>query len=434
MPSQDEIRLVEYSTRPLPPGAISESQARLLWQQHPQRVALEVPSAKTQGSWKLSSLGWVGSLPIGDGTVLRLLPKVPLANLFAMLEVAYDLRGFELLTGVVPAASLDDYYERLAHVLARRVRDRLRRGLYRRYVGEQDRLPYLRGRLDLTSSVRRPWSSRLDCHFEEHRSDVDDNRILAWTLDRALRCAPCGRAEVRASLRQALRQLRHHTTLAPCTVADCRGRTYDRLNDDYRPLHALCAFLLSHTGPSHESGDRESLPFLVDMASLFESFVSRWLSQHLPDQLMLRAQPHLAVGDGLAWRPDLVLHRRSDGRPLAVLDCKYKRPVSPASDDVAQVVAYATHLGTDRAFLVYPIDLPRPLDVHVGSVQVRSAGFLLDDDLDAAGHRLLSQLGVAASKERHDVDEELVAVLGNRADELLAEAKVLMDSQAWPEE
>lgn len=386
-----EIELVEHTEKRLSGIGLSAATAEFLWRRHRKHVEVGFPSPRTEHQWELRALGWVGTVPLPEGGYLRMLPKVPLANLFAMLELAYDLRGFELLAGVAPAASLDDYYERLAHVLAERVRNRLRRGLYRRYVGERDRLPYLRGRLDLASAVRRPWSPRLDCRFEEHRSDVDDNRILAWTLDRALRCAPCNRAEVRANLRQALRQLRHHTRLTPCSPADCRGRTYDRLNEDYRPLHALCAFLLSHTGPSHESGDRESLPFLVDMASLFERFVGRWLGQKLPQGLTLRTEPPLAVGDGLSWYPDLVLYDRR-GRPLAVLDCKYKRPPSPASDDVAQVVAYASHLRAHHAVLIYPSPLRRPLDAQVGTVRVHSAEFLLEGDLDEAGHRLLERL------------------------------------------
>lgn len=388
-----EIELVEHADKRLTGDELSAASADFLWRLHRKHVAVRFPSPTTDHRWELRSLGWVGTVPLPEGNVLRMLPKVPLANLFAMLEVAYDLRGLKLLDGLVPAASLDDYYQRLAYVLAQRVRDRLHRGLYRRYVGERDRLPYLRGRLDVARSVRRPWSPRLDCRFEEHRSDVDDNRILAWTLDRALRCAPCSRAEVRSSLRQTLRQLRHHATLTPCTVADCRGRTYDRLNEDYRPLHALCAFLLSHTGPSHESGDQESLPFLVDMASLFERFVGRWLGQKLPPGLTLRAEPPLAVGNGLSWYPDLVVYDRR-GRPLTVLDCKYKRPPSPASDDVAQVVAYATHLRADEAVLIYPSPLRRPLDAQVGSVRVRSAEFLLEGDLDEAGNRLMERLAI----------------------------------------
>jgi 5-methylcytosine-specific restriction enzyme subunit McrC len=50
-------------------------------------------------------------------------------------------------------------------------------------------------------------------------------------------------------------------------------------------------------------------------------------------------------------RPDIVIQR--DGRPIAVLDLKWKKGTGLTSD-VYQVLAYCTALGVRRAVLVYP--------------------------------------------------------------------------------
>lgn len=42
--------------------------------------------------------------------------------------------------------------------------------------------------------------------------------------------------------------------------------------------------------------------------------------------------------------------------------------------------------------LLYPIPLDRPLELHVGRTRVRTLGFELGGDLDAAGRRLLDRL------------------------------------------
>ena len=58
----------------------------------------------------------------------------------------------------------------------------------------------------------------------------------------------------------------------PFRANACVGRLYNRLNADYGTLHGLCRFFLDHSGPTHEAGDRTMLPFLVNMASLYEKF------------------------------------------------------------------------------------------------------------------------------------------------------------------
>ncbi len=85
----------------------------------------------------------------------------------------------------------------------------------------------------------------------------------------------------------------------------------------------------------------------------------------------------------------MVLRDTSTGDILCVLDTKYKDATVPATDDVAQIVAYAEKMGCQEAILVYPRNLPRPFEARVGDIRVRSLSFSLDGDLDEAGHRFM---------------------------------------------
>jgi hypothetical protein len=62
-----------------------------------------------------------------------------------------------------------------------------------------------------------------------------------------------------------------------------------------------------------------------------------------PDQRRLRRHRHLrgAETSGLYFDIDLVLRDTATGEILCVLDTKYKDTTTPATDDVAQIVAYA---------------------------------------------------------------------------------------------
>lgn len=372
--------------------ALTLKEAEILWNKHRSRISVEFPSPKTEGQWELICLGWVGFLPVTRELGLRLQPKVPLANLFRMLEYAYRLNGFELLSGLVDCDSLEEFYERLAHVLARRVIDRARKGFHREYLSHQDRLPFLRGQLDLRRTLRTPWEVRLDCQFQEHTADIEDNQILAWTLSRILRTATCRREEVLGSIRSALRSLQGLTTTLPLSSRACTGRLYTRLNDDYRPLHALCRFFLERSGPSHERGDDQSLPFLVDMAKLFELFVAEWLRSHLPPDLTVCPQEKVPIAEGLEFCIDLVINRQDVLKTAFVLDTKYKASAVPSAADVQQVVAYATAKGCREAVLVYPSSRVRPFEAQVGKIRVRSLTFDLSGDLRTAGDRFKEEL------------------------------------------
>jgi hypothetical protein len=103
----------------------------------------------------------------------------------------------------------------------------------------------------------------LPCNFEEHTTDLEENQILLWTLTRILESGICTERSL-PHIRQARRALLGLTTLQPFSARACSDRLYNRLNQDYEPLHALCRFFLEHTGPTHWLGDRRMLPILIN--------------------------------------------------------------------------------------------------------------------------------------------------------------------------
>lgn len=379
------IELVEYQARRLPAGDLTLAEGEAIWRGHGEQVNVRFPSPQTGGDWELEAQGWVGYLPVTPTLALSLVPKVPIENLFRMLEYAYSLASFRLLDGNMQAGSLADVYERLAAILAKRVLDRARRGLYASYQTEAGPLPYVRGSIDMAERLRRPWDTRLTCRYEEHTADLEENQILAWTLSRIAQAGFCSQRTL-PTVRRAFHILHSVASALPFGPQACVGRLYSRLNDDYEPLHGLCRFFLEHSGPTHQIGDRRMIPFLVKMERLFELFVAEWLRAHLPEQYALRYQQHISVGAGesFTFDVDVVLCNR-EGRALAVLDAKYKTPDKPSNDDIFQVVTYAETLGCHEGALVYPMALGRSHDEMFGRDRVRSLVFRLDGDLEAAG-------------------------------------------------
>ena len=378
------IELEEEVTRSLSGEELAEEDALLLHREYGKQIDVEFPAPVNGGHYQLRSRGYVGHFPLGEWQ-LHVHPKIELHNLFGMLEYAYRLQAFGLLTDRILSGSMEEVFESLASVLARRVLDRIHGGLLRDYVEEEKDLPYLRGRLLAGPSSR--WAgTSLRCRFQEHTTDLMDNRILAWTLYQ-LRRFPFRREEVRRQVHRAFRGLAGGVVLEPVEPEECEGRFYHRLNQDYRPLHALCRFFLEQTGPVLGLGDREFMPYSVHMPTLFETFVAEWLKAHLGNQFELCVQHRLSLegSDHLAFQIDLGLMEKNSGRPLVVLDTKYKRESEPEEGDIQQVVAYAVRMGTNKAVLIYPSRETRRFVLQVGSVEVSSLVFDLGRELVQAG-------------------------------------------------
>ena len=246
------------------------------------------------------------------------------------------------------------------------------------------------------------------CRFEDLTSELEDNEILLWTLFVASRFR-LRRPEVVEQVRRAYRAMAGSIPLAEKSPQSCIERFYTRLNDDYQPMHGLSRLLLDHAGPHLAEGNRTFIPFCLDMPTLFESFVAKWLTSHLPHDLEALPQfsAKLRANAPLRFDIDVLIRDRRTKRPMAVLDTKYKVAERLQEADIQQVVAYATRMGVRHAFLVYPSCAGAGVEAMVGpgaealdskSVQVRSLVFDIGFDLEESGSQfrqiLLAKLRV----------------------------------------
>ena len=239
--------------------------------------------------------------------------------------------------------------------------------------------------------MNKPWAVELLCHYEEHTSDIEDNQILGWTLHKIARSGMCSE-RVLPTVRCAFRTLQGLSTLKPFQPEICIKRLYNRLNIDYQPIHALCRFFLENSGPTHKTGDRTFIPFVVNMARLFELFVAEWLKMHLPGIYKIKCQEHISFDSAFSFDIDLVIYDTETGDPVCVIDTKYKDPETIATNDIAQVVAYAETKNCRNAILIYPEKVLKPIDTFIGRNRVRTLWFEIDKDISESGENLLRML------------------------------------------
>ena len=148
----DLIELVEETDLYLSADRLSEAQALALY--HDPHFELEWPNPGNNHQYRLRPKGWVGHIPV-DSTTIVVQPKVPVASIFGMLEVAYNLEQFKILEGETAVENLEEIYERIVSILAKRVNNRFRKGLYRNYIEKSDDLQFVRGRIDIRGNIRK---------------------------------------------------------------------------------------------------------------------------------------------------------------------------------------------------------------------------------------------------------------------------------------
>lgn len=364
-----------------------------------QRARAEVSWAAPGGGEHLvRPRGRVGWFPTSEGVAVRIVPKVPVAQILAMLEVAFDLPSLRFGTGLVEAPEVEGILERLALLLAEGITERVRRGLIKGYVAETEAVEVIRGRLDLTASLPAiaHGRGRVVCEFDEHSHDMDDNRLLLWALHHAL-TAPL-RPAVKEKVARAHRALAGSVSLAPSNGAAYSGRSYHRLNADYEPLHRIGRLVVECSAPELGAGPSRFLPFSLDFPSLFEVFVARSLASGLDRRWRVRPHVRRSVGAPAAFEVDvdIVIAERRTGQPVLVVDTKHKTGLD--SRDVYQAAFYAHEVGARRAVLLYSHEAPPPLRLFNGGVEVCTRGLDLSRDPVGSVARFAREL--AAELER----------------------------------
>ena len=287
-----------------------------------------------------------------------------------MLAVAHGLR---VADGELASLGTQrhDLLELLIGLFANRLLTAVRRGLPRRYIGHEDDLKLLRGRLNVIRQVTH-FAARPDllaCRFDEFSEDTPLNRVLKAAVRRLARVA---RTAANARRLAELTARFEFTGDSPDPLRE--PVRLDRTNTTFHDLHRLARLFLTGDWQSTTGGKATGFTLLFPMNELFERFIGESLKRALdPGRVRLQDRSHSALRDDAdkdaSGEPKPLFNLQPDAvidatiRPT-VLDTKWKRltPHEPRYErtlgvdqsDVYQMLAYARAYGAGRLILLYP--------------------------------------------------------------------------------
>ena len=136
---------------------------------------LAVGPDERSGHWQVVANHHVGSINVGGLQVL-VRPKIPLRNLFLLLEVG--LREQDWHDEAVRFETTGDLLPALVSFFARTTETTLARGLYHSYREQRDRLVALRGRVDIARQLVQPGLViPTACQFTEFTADLIEKLV-----------------------------------------------------------------------------------------------------------------------------------------------------------------------------------------------------------------------------------------------------------------
>ncbi|KQQ08450.1 McrC family protein [Rathayibacter sp. Leaf296] len=339
----------------------------------------------------------VGAVRSGEDEIV-VQPKTPLGSLLFLLGYARD-PGFR--PEDVDASPEDDLAPAIAETFVRLAERALARGVLQGYRTYDETAVTVRGRIRMSDQVAR--GGRLlpvELTVDEYTVDIAENIVLRAAIG-ALLTLPRLRDALRRRLLHldgrldGVERLRRGAAVPPWRRS--------RLTAHYVPALVFADLILERRAPSSTAGESPLASFVVDMAGLFESFVTTALRDALAPLssgvTLAQYSTTLDEGGRQAVRPDIV-HVRS-GHPVMVADAKYKTGSSRV-EDLYQMHAYCTVLGLREGWLISVGRGGSSYSVRGAAVEIHVRRL----DVSASPEQLLGQVA--------DLAAELVGDLARR--------------------
>lgn len=249
-------------------------------------------------------------------------------NIYYMLSYAFlplKQGGYE----DVEKEEFDHIHNLLAAILSKGIGRQLKQGLYREYIGCQEDVASMRGKIDMPGTIRNRLARRrvLTCAFDELSENNLFNQILKTTVMLLLRQSQV-KPENRSELKKEMLFFSNVDTIDPSAIRWSSIR-FQRNNSTYRMLLGLCQLVLEGMLLTTDKGEYRLASFIKPewMNRLYEKFILEYYAKEHPEVETGAPQIPWAVDDGYrmmlpTMRSDIVLTSRAGDRVL-IIDAKY---------------------------------------------------------------------------------------------------------------
>lgn len=213
----------------------------------------------------------------------------------------------------------------MTEILIAGISQQLKRGLGRAYIEQMEDIPVIRGRVNITESVKRQTmiNRKLSCVYDDFSVNNSKNRIIKST---ALLLLGADVAKQRKSRLRKLLVYFDKVELIDLRTVDWNIH-YDRNNQTYRMLISICYLVVKGLLQTQADGKTKIMDFLDDqqMYHLYEKFILEYYKKEYPYIKTNASQIKWQLDDGMDYMlPNLLsdITLEYDNKVL-IIDAKY---------------------------------------------------------------------------------------------------------------
>lgn len=212
-----------------------------------------------------------------------------------------------------------------AAILIRGISQQLKRGLGHEYIPETDTISSIRGKIEITDSIKSQSMihNQMVCTYDEFSVNTEMNQIIKATVMLLLK------SHITKAHKKELRKLMVY--FGDVSTIDVRtinwSMNYNRNNQTYRMLIAVCYLVVKGLLQSKSDGSVKMMDFFDEqrMCHLYEKFILEYYRKHFPQTKSNASQIAWALDDGIrsmlpTMQSDIML---SYNNKTLIIDAKY---------------------------------------------------------------------------------------------------------------
>lgn len=249
---------------------------------------------------------------------------IPIQNIYHMLTYAFQVlreQGYKSIA----TEEFHNVAELCAAILSKGVSGQIKRGLGREYIEQTDSLSTVRGRIDISESIRTQsiHKQQLVCTYDEFSVNSFLNQIIKTTIELLFQ------ADISKSRKKELKKLLvFFGEVEPLDVhlIDWNIR-FNRNNQTYRMLISVCYLVIKGLLQTNSDGSTKLMDFLDEqrMHRLYEKFILEYYRREFPELHASSSQIPWALDDGMSdmlpiMQSDIMLSKYDT---VLIIDAKY---------------------------------------------------------------------------------------------------------------
>ena len=247
---------------------------------------------------------------------------IPIHNVYYMLSYAFQILNEQSYKNIA-TEQFHNTADLMAAILSKGIATQIKRGLGKEYIPQREALSTLKGKMDITESIKTQTilKKQMWCTYDEFSVNGTKNRIIKSTLELLLG------SDIPKHRKKELRKLM--VFFSDVKNIDLHSvnwnMKYDRNNKTYRMLISICYLVINGLIQTNSEGNTKIMDFLDEqsMFRLYEKFILGYYKKHYTELSPSASRISWSVDNTImlpVMQSDIHLQK---GNTVLIIDAKY---------------------------------------------------------------------------------------------------------------